>query len=69
MAPDSSKLFPVSVRNRYRDWSSPVDEAEQKTFLVDWRLKCQKVIVWEIFEGLELIFDDFLWKVMNQVGV
>jgi len=28
LAPDSSKLFPVSVRNRYRDWSSPVDEVE-----------------------------------------
>ena len=27
MAPDARKLFPASVRNRYRDWASGLDEA------------------------------------------
>lgn len=29
LAPATPQLFPRSVRNRYRDWSSLVDEAQQ----------------------------------------
>lgn len=28
LAPDAQKLFPASVRNRYRDWASGLDEVE-----------------------------------------
>jgi len=28
LAPDARKLFPLSVRNRYRDWASGLDEVE-----------------------------------------
>ena len=60
LAPDSSKLFPVSVRNRYRDWSSPVDEAT--TFCKQSRL-LGLFFLWKVMnQRVQMSFRVQFWR-------
>ena len=74
LAPDSSKLFPVSVRNRYRDWSSPVDEAT--TFCKQSRL-LGLFFLWKVdepglgsdeFQGTVLKVPESGWNSISHLG-